>query len=43
MRAACSNSDLRPPIVDSLFPVTHPHGNFRAAYKFIITFDSHVI
>ena len=29
-------------IVDSLFPVTCPHGNFRAACKFIIEFDSHV-
>ena len=34
---------FRPPIVNFLFPVTHPHCNFRAACIFIITFDDHVI
>ena len=34
---------FRPPIVNFLFPVTHPHCNFRAACIFITTFDDHVI
>lgn len=34
---------LRPPIVDFLFPVTHPHCNFRAACNVIIAFADHVI
>ena len=37
-----TNMTLRPLIVDSLFPVTRPHDNFRATYKFIIAFDSHM-
>ena len=34
---------IRPPIVDFLFPVTHPHCNFSAAYILIIAFGDHVI
>ena len=35
--------NVRPPIINFLFPVTRPHCNFRAACIFIITFDDHVI
>ena len=40
--AVLSLVNFRPPIVDSLFPVTRPNGNFKAAWKLIIAFDSHV-
>ena len=33
---------VRPTIVNSLFPVTLPHCNFRAACIFIIIFGDHV-
>ena len=35
--------DIRPPIVDLLFPVTCLHCNFRAVCIFIITFGDYFI